>query len=181
MRSHNVGYRIRLGDLIYQLFRNQEGGCFLFNKAKYNAAINEEQKYYEDTNKVKGDNKSNTLNESSPQILSHSELMKLLSKQLKVPYEEVYNGIAVEQALVAKANIRTIQKEAFYRCDTSTNYTYFQLCLNSTERVHFHQFYKSKFPKLIKDFKEIDKKWARFYFDTHVFHRQVLPSLSPAS
>ncbi|ETN99190.1 hypothetical protein RFI_38291, partial [Reticulomyxa filosa] len=49
MRSHNVGYRIRLGDVIYQWFRNQEGGCFLFNKRNYNMAINEEQKYNEDT------------------------------------------------------------------------------------------------------------------------------------
>ncbi|ETN97654.1 hypothetical protein RFI_39875, partial [Reticulomyxa filosa] len=101
-------------------------------------AINKEQKYNEDTmcgstNKVKGDNKSNALNESSPQNPSHSELMKLLSKQLKVPYEEVYNEISVEQALVAKAHIHTIQTGAFYRRGASTNQTYFQFCLNSTE------------------------------------------------
>ncbi|ETN97114.1 hypothetical protein RFI_40417, partial [Reticulomyxa filosa] len=118
-------------------------------------AINKEQKYNEDTmrrstNKVKGDNKSTALNELSPQIPSHSELMKLLSKQLKVPYGEVYNGIAVEQALVAKANIHTIQTGAFYRRDASTNQTYESI---------FYRFYKSKFPTLIKDFKEIDKKW----------------------
>ncbi|ETO08167.1 hypothetical protein RFI_29222, partial [Reticulomyxa filosa] len=40
-----------------------------------------------------------------------------------------------------------------------TNQTYFQFYLNSTERVHFSRFYKSKFPKLIKGFKEIDKKF----------------------
>ncbi|ETO11587.1 hypothetical protein RFI_25789, partial [Reticulomyxa filosa] len=180
MRSHNVGYRIRLGDVIYQWFRNQEGGCFLFNKSNYNMVINEDT-MSGNTNKVKGDSKSNALNESSTQTPSHSKLMELLSKQLKVPYEEVCNGIAVEQALVAKANIHTIQTGAFYRRDASTNQIYFQLYLNSTERIHFYRFYKSKFPKFIKDFKEIDKKWVQFYFDTNVFHYQVITFLSPVS
>ncbi|ETO00644.1 hypothetical protein RFI_36795 [Reticulomyxa filosa] len=69
--------------------------------------------------------------------------MKILSKQLKVKYDDVYNGIAVEQALVAKANIHTIQNGAFYCRDQSTNQNYFQLYLNSTERNQFDQFYKS--------------------------------------
>ncbi|ETO10263.1 hypothetical protein RFI_27115 [Reticulomyxa filosa] len=159
-----VRYRIRLGDVVYEWFRGQEYNSFVFKKRNYNAALNEEQKYCESviggTKEVKNGNKSNTLHEplSSPLIPSHSELMKLLSKRLKFPYEEVYNGIVVEQVLVAKASIYTIQKGAFYRRDAATNHTYFQLCLNSKERTHFYRFYKSKFPKLIQNFKEIDNK-----------------------
>ncbi|ETN97858.1 hypothetical protein RFI_39668 [Reticulomyxa filosa] len=43
------------------------------------------------------------------QVPSHSELMK----QLKIPCEEVYNGIAVEQALVAKQIPTPFKQEHF--------------------------------------------------------------------
>ncbi|ETO00350.1 hypothetical protein RFI_37097 [Reticulomyxa filosa] len=32
LRNHNIGYRIRLGDIIYEWFRNREGKSFLLNK-----------------------------------------------------------------------------------------------------------------------------------------------------
>ncbi|ETO17843.1 NTPase [Reticulomyxa filosa] len=177
LRSHNVGYRVRLGDDIYQWFRNQESKSFVFNRSNYNEAINNKSSTYENANSVKGGNSSNTYLSSSSNLPTHSELMKLLSKQLKVPYDEVYNGIAVEQALVAKANIYAIQKGAFYRRDESTNQTYFQLYLSLSERSHFYQVYHSQFPKLIQHFKEIDQNWVQYFFDTHVFYYQVLPSL----
>ncbi|ETO20209.1 hypothetical protein RFI_17006 [Reticulomyxa filosa] len=85
----------------------------------------------ENTNNMRGGNSFNT---SSFHIPSHTELMKLLSKHLNIQYNEVFNGITVEQALVAKANIYTVQKGAFYRRDKSTNYTYFQLYFNLGER-----------------------------------------------
>ncbi|ETO12507.1 hypothetical protein RFI_24868 [Reticulomyxa filosa] len=156
MRSHNVGYRIRLGNVVYQWLRNQESKSFVFNKTDYNTVINEEKN-------------------------NNEKLMKILSKQLKVEYNEVFYGIAVEQALVAKANIHTIQSGAFYRRDESTNQTYFQLYLNSTERIQFYRFYKSKFPTLIQSVTKLDQEWVRFYFNTHVFYSQVIPLLSPIS
>ncbi|ETN99819.1 hypothetical protein RFI_37648, partial [Reticulomyxa filosa] len=39
MRSHNVGYRIRLGDAVYEWFRNQECKIFVFNKTDYNLSL----------------------------------------------------------------------------------------------------------------------------------------------
>ncbi|ETO02775.1 hypothetical protein RFI_34638, partial [Reticulomyxa filosa] len=69
LRSHNVGYRIRL-----------EYKSVVFKKRNFNAILNS--------------------NNVPP-----SELMKVLSKQLKAEFDEVNNGIAVKQALVAKANI----------------------------------------------------------------------------
>ncbi|ETN98588.1 hypothetical protein RFI_38903 [Reticulomyxa filosa] len=40
LRSHNVGYRIRLGDALYQWFRDQECKSFVFSKSNYNTCIN---------------------------------------------------------------------------------------------------------------------------------------------
>ncbi|ETN98952.1 hypothetical protein RFI_38535 [Reticulomyxa filosa] len=178
---HNVGYRIRLGSVIYEWFRDQEYKSFVFKRRNYNAAINEEKSNNENivsvsANKVKG---GNTLNKPLLKIPSHTELMKILSKQLNVEYNEVYNGIAVEQAIVAKANIYSIQNGAFYRRDESTDQNYFQLSFNSTERINFCQFYQTKLPKLITNIKQIDKKWIQFYFDTNVFYCEVIPSLLP--
>ncbi|ETO34685.1 hypothetical protein RFI_02405, partial [Reticulomyxa filosa] len=181
LRSHNVGYQIRLGSVVYEWFIDQEGSSFVFKKRNYNKAINEEKS---DNENIKGGNESNASNEcllSSVEIPSHSELMKILSNQLKVKYDDVYSGIAVEQALVAKVNVHTIQNGAFYRRDESTNQTYFQLYLNSTERNQFYQFYKSKFPKLIQSVTKINQEWVRFYFDTLVFQSQVIPLLSTVS
>ncbi|ETO01534.1 hypothetical protein RFI_35906 [Reticulomyxa filosa] len=90
----------------------------------------------------------------------------------------IYNEMAVKQALIAKAKIYAIQNGAFCRCDESTNQAYLQLYLNSTEQIQFHKFYQSNFPKFIQSVKEIDHKWVQFYFDFHVFHCQVIPSLS---
>ncbi|ETN98680.1 hypothetical protein RFI_38812, partial [Reticulomyxa filosa] len=61
MRSHNVGYRIRLGNVAYKWFRSQECKSFVFNKTDYNTVINEEMNNNENTmsgsaNKVKGGN-----------------------------------------------------------------------------------------------------------------------------
>ncbi|ETN98182.1 hypothetical protein RFI_39332, partial [Reticulomyxa filosa] len=103
MRSHNVGYRIRLGNVVYQWFRNQECRSFVFNKTDYNTVINEEKNdnesiMSENVNKVKGEN-----------TLNHQ--LKISPKQLKVEYEEMYNGMAMVQFLVAKANINAIQNE----------------------------------------------------------------------
>ncbi|ETO01296.1 hypothetical protein RFI_36144, partial [Reticulomyxa filosa] len=68
LRSHNIGYRIRL-----------EYKSFVFKKRNFNAIL-------------------------KPSDIRPSELMKVLSKQLKAEFDELYNGIAVKQALVAKAN-----------------------------------------------------------------------------
>ncbi|ETN97648.1 hypothetical protein RFI_39881 [Reticulomyxa filosa] len=113
--------------------------------------------------------------------LSHVELMKVLSKQLNVEFDEVYNRMVVKQALVAKAKIYAIQNGVFCRRDESTNQAYFQLYLNSTERVQFHQFYQSNFPKFVQSIKEIDHEWAQYYFDADMFYFQVIPSLSSLS
>ncbi|ETO34332.1 hypothetical protein RFI_02762, partial [Reticulomyxa filosa] len=141
MRSHNVGYRIRLGSVIYTWFRDQEYKSFVFQKKKYNAICKE------------NGNKSNECVPLSIETLNHAELMKVLSKQLNIDFDEIYNRIVVKQALVAKAKINAIQNRAFYRRDESTNQTYFQLYLNSTERIQFHQFYQSNFPKFIQSIK----------------------------
>ncbi|ETO35102.1 hypothetical protein RFI_01972, partial [Reticulomyxa filosa] len=90
LRSHNVGYRIRLGSVIYEWFRDQEYKSFVFKRRNYNAAINEEKSDNENivsvsANKVKG---GNTLNKPLSKIPSHTELMKILSKQLNVEYNE---------------------------------------------------------------------------------------------
>ncbi|ETO02663.1 hypothetical protein RFI_34755, partial [Reticulomyxa filosa] len=84
LRSHNVGYQIRLGDVIYGWFIDQEGSSFAFKKKNYNKAINEEKS---DNENIKGGNKSNECL-SSIEIPSHSELMKILSNQLKVKYDD---------------------------------------------------------------------------------------------
>ncbi|ETO02484.1 hypothetical protein RFI_34947, partial [Reticulomyxa filosa] len=42
-RSHNVGYRICLGGVVYEWFCNQECKSFVFNKTNYNTVINEEK------------------------------------------------------------------------------------------------------------------------------------------
>ncbi|ETO02474.1 hypothetical protein RFI_34957 [Reticulomyxa filosa] len=97
---------------------------------------------------------ANTLNKHLSKISSHTELIKILSK-LNVEYNEVYNGIVVEQALVAKANIHSVQNEAFYRRDASNNKNYFQL--------------STKFPKFITNIKQIGKKYIQFYFDKMCF------------
>ncbi|ETO34309.1 hypothetical protein RFI_02785 [Reticulomyxa filosa] len=169
LRSHNVGYRVRLGSVIYEWFRDQECKSFVFKKRNYNAIFKE--------NTMKSE-KSNEYVPSPSETLSHTELMKVLSKQWKVRFDEMYNGMALKQALVAKANIRTIQNEAFYHHNESTNQTYFQLYLNSTERIQFRQFYQSNFPKFIQSVKEIDHEWVQFYFDFHAFQCEVIPSLS---
>ncbi|ETO29856.1 hypothetical protein RFI_07265 [Reticulomyxa filosa] len=181
LRSHNVGYRIRLGNTLYEWFRKQEGKSFVFNQRRdHQQKSGYENMVNEPLNKVMG-KKSSNVSSSSPlvDIPSHVELMKLLSKQLKVPHDEVLNGIAVEQSLVSKAKIDKIQKGAYFRRDALTNHTYFQLCLNLSERSYFYQFYNSQFPKLIQHFKDIDQNWVQFYFDTNIFHCQVLPSLLP--
>ncbi|ETN97774.1 hypothetical protein RFI_39752, partial [Reticulomyxa filosa] len=152
LRSHNVGYRIRLGNAIYEWFRDQEYKSFVFEKRNFNAI-------------------------SKPSDVRPSELMKVLSKQLKAEFDELYNGIAVKQALVAKANISTSQSRASC-CRDESNQIYFRLYLNSAERVQFHQFYQSKFPKLIQSVKEINHEFVQFCFDTNVFHCQVIPFLS---
>ncbi|ETO36111.1 hypothetical protein RFI_00951 [Reticulomyxa filosa] len=43
LRNHNMEYQIRLDGVIYEWFRDQEGGSFVFKKRNYNAAINEEK------------------------------------------------------------------------------------------------------------------------------------------
>ncbi|ETO31984.1 hypothetical protein RFI_05133, partial [Reticulomyxa filosa] len=169
MRSHNFGYRIRLGNVVYEWFRNQKYKSFVFNKTNYNTIINEEKsKYNGNENRVKGGNALNISNVTT----------QISSKQLKVEYEEIYNGMAMAQTLVAKAKIHAIQNEAFYGRDESVNQIYFELYLNLYERAQFRQFYQYKFPKLIQSIKEIDQKWVRFYFDNHVFDFQLIPSFS---
>ncbi|ETN99567.1 hypothetical protein RFI_37903, partial [Reticulomyxa filosa] len=92
MRSHNVGYRIRLGDVLYRWLHNQGRRSFVFNEDDHNTIINEEKSNNENIkNGVKGGNESNASNKcssSSVEIPSHSELMKILSKQLKVKYDD---------------------------------------------------------------------------------------------
>ncbi|ETO01900.1 hypothetical protein RFI_35539, partial [Reticulomyxa filosa] len=172
LRSHNVGYRIRLGSVIYEWFRDQEYKSFVFKKRNYNTIFKEN---------IMNGNKSNECVPLPIETLSHAELMKVLSKQLNIEFDEIYNRTVVKQALVAKAKIYAIQNGAFYRRDESTNQAYFQLYLNSTERIQFHQFYQSNFPKFIQSIKEIDHEWVQFYFDTNVFQCQVILSLSSLS
>ncbi|ETO00890.1 hypothetical protein RFI_36550 [Reticulomyxa filosa] len=128
-----LDYRIRLGNVVYQWFRNQECKSFVFNKTDYNTAIDEEKNNNENimsgsANKVKGRNTLHVSN-ATTQIHNHHQL-EIPSKQLKVKYEEMYNGMAIMQTLVAKANINTVQNEAFYSRDEPANQMYFQLCLN---------------------------------------------------
>ncbi|ETO01775.1 hypothetical protein RFI_35663, partial [Reticulomyxa filosa] len=74
--------------------------------------------------------------------------IKILSKQLKVKYD-VCNGIAMEQTLVAKANIHTIQNGAFYRRDQSIKpiFNYILIRLNETNLINFTN---QNFPNLFK-------------------------------
>ncbi|ETO10792.1 hypothetical protein RFI_26584, partial [Reticulomyxa filosa] len=118
-----------------------------FNKTNYNVEIIEEQKYYKDT--MSGST-NKAKGDSKSNELNHWN-KHLLQKQ-----------------------IYTIQTGAFYRCDTSTNQTYFQFYLNSTEQVHFDRFYKSKFPKLIKNFKEIDKNEFDFILTLMYFIVKII-------
>ncbi|ETN97112.1 hypothetical protein RFI_40420, partial [Reticulomyxa filosa] len=159
--------------VIYEWFRDQEYKSFVFKKRNYNAIFKE--------NIMKNGNKSNECVPLPIETLSHAELMKVLSKQLKVGFDEMYNEMAVKQALVAKAGIDSTQNGAFYCRDESTNQTYFQLYLNSTERIKFHQFYQSNFPKFIQSVKEIDNEWVQYYFNADMFYFQVIPSLSSLS
>ncbi|ETO02367.1 hypothetical protein RFI_35069, partial [Reticulomyxa filosa] len=62
LKSYNVGYRIRLGDVIYEWFRDQEYKSFVFKKRNFNAI-------------------------SKPRC-SFLELMKVLSKQLETEFDE---------------------------------------------------------------------------------------------
>ncbi|ETO04566.1 hypothetical protein RFI_32831, partial [Reticulomyxa filosa] len=180
LRSHNFGYRIRLGDTFYQWFRDQECKSFVFNRSHYNTALDRQKSDHGST--VKGDkNKSKGVNMSNTSSLvpDHKGLMKLLSEQLKVQYRDVRAGIAVEQSLVAMAAIQTIQKGARFRREDTC--TYFDLRLDSKERSDFFQCYNSQFPNLIRKVKEISPYWVRFYFDTFVFVSEVVPSLPPYS
>ncbi|ETO07733.1 hypothetical protein RFI_29658 [Reticulomyxa filosa] len=43
MRGHNVGYRIRLNDIIYEWFRDQECKSFAFKRSHHNVGINKAQ------------------------------------------------------------------------------------------------------------------------------------------
>ncbi|ETN98387.1 hypothetical protein RFI_39123, partial [Reticulomyxa filosa] len=92
LRSHNVGYRIRLDSVVYEWLRDQEGRSFVFKRRNYSAVLNEEKSNDENIkNGVKGGNGSNAPNKcslSSAEIPSHSELMKILSKQLKVKNDD---------------------------------------------------------------------------------------------
>ncbi|ETO10825.1 hypothetical protein RFI_26550 [Reticulomyxa filosa] len=39
LRNHNIGYRIRVGDVLYKWFRDQECKSFVFSRSNYNKAI----------------------------------------------------------------------------------------------------------------------------------------------
>ncbi|ETO03429.1 hypothetical protein RFI_33980, partial [Reticulomyxa filosa] len=51
LRSHNVGYRIRLDDVIYEWFRNEENKGFVFNKSNCNIAVQEQKKTHKNSKK----------------------------------------------------------------------------------------------------------------------------------
>ncbi|ETN97855.1 hypothetical protein RFI_39671 [Reticulomyxa filosa] len=168
LRNHNIGYRIRLGSVVYEWLRDQEGKSFVFKRRNYSAVLNEEKGNNENKkNGVKGGNESNASNKrslSSVEIPSHSEVMKILSKQLKVKYDDWKSSCC-------KSKHSYNSKWAFFRRDESTNQAYFQLYLNSTERNQFDQFYKSKFPKLIQSVTEIN----------HGFNFILIPCVSLSS
>ncbi|ETO06705.1 hypothetical protein RFI_30687 [Reticulomyxa filosa] len=79
-------------------------------------------------------------------------------------YKTVINEEKMEQALVAKVNIHTIQNGAFYHRDESTNQTYFQLYLTLTERNQFYRFYKSNLLKFVSEFDEKFLSFAQLTF-----------------
>ncbi|ETO04723.1 hypothetical protein RFI_32673 [Reticulomyxa filosa] len=128
MRSYNIGYRICLGSMIYEWFRDQEYKSFMFKKK---LQCNHQRKYN------KNGNKSNERILSSIETLNHAELINTFSKQLNVEFDELYNRMAVKQALVAKAKIYGIQNESFYRRDESTKPIFNYTLMNESNSISF--------------------------------------------
>ena len=80
---------------------------------------------------------------------AHHKVMQELANQLSVEYNEVFNGTAVEQKLVGRAGINTVQDHSFFRMEA--NYTEkFNLSFASNdEYTQFLNYYRQNFPGFI--------------------------------
>ncbi|WP_039455429.1 NACHT domain-containing protein [Candidatus Jidaibacter acanthamoebae] len=110
--------------------------------------------------------------------LSHNELMRKFQKVLKVSWDDIYNGIAVEQAMVSMAGINTIQTDTQYRTNTSNQpiTTTFSLKFNNVAELNrFVNYFNSRFPGLImqEEFKYQADQLSDIRMNTRRLYEQV--------
>ncbi|ETO01692.1 hypothetical protein RFI_35748, partial [Reticulomyxa filosa] len=123
----------------------------VFKKRNYNAMFKE--------NTMKNGNKCVL---SPVKTLSHTELMKVLSKQLKVRFNELYNEMAVKQALITKAKIYAIQMEHFIIVTNQPTKYIFNCTLIQLNESNSISFINLTFPNLFKVLKRLIMNGSNF-------------------
>ncbi|MBS0236211.1 MAG: NACHT domain-containing protein [Proteobacteria bacterium] len=124
-----------------------------------------------------------TLQTNTSTIISsnsaHNELMKRFQNCLGVTWNEVYIGIAVEQALVNKARIITRQNGATFR-PKDNSYTEFHLRFAERDELQqFVSYYNISFPGLIATVSSYQQGgFTAIEMNTSILYSQVAPSLT---
>ena len=117
-------------------------------------------------------------NLSNQPLPSHKELMLGFQKHLKVTWNDVCIGIAVEQAFVNKAGITKSQSGASYRSNSSGQ-TSFLLNLDNKERGQLTDYYNNHFTGLItKTNGEVGSGSSVIVTNTKVLHYGLSPALA---
>jgi HEAT repeat protein len=177
MRSHNVGYRIRVGEALYRWLRKRALENSLFERVFIEEQSEEKAPH---AGSLQGNNLKGGSVASHHPLPSHQELMKHFATCLNVDYSQVYTGIAVEQTLVGKAGIARRQAGASYRRNTQTTHTDFTLHLSDTESQNFISYYQQHHPSLIQHqhTERIDSRRIKVAMDTRTLDQEVVPILT---
>lgn len=80
---------------------------------------------------------------------AHHKVMQELANQLRVGYNEVFNGTAAEQKLVARAGINTRQDHSFFRMEPNYTEKFNLSFANNDEYTKFLNYYRQNFPGFI--------------------------------
>ena len=114
--------------------------------------------------------------------LAHKELMKKFQKELKVSWDDVYTGTAVEQAVLGMAGISTKQDGAQYRPSITNGVittTFWLKFSSSNELGKFMSYYNQNFPGLLKNenLEYQSGQLSEIIMETRVLHNEVARSL----
>lgn len=191
-----VGYAGVYEDQSASFYRRGSNGTTYFQLNLTEASYNELIKFYDQRhigfikNKEKiNDNvykiTTNTMmlyQQLSPKLgefreKSHTELMEVLKTWLKVEWDDVYKGDAVESTLVKMAGINDVsQKEASFR--RNPNYsTVFNLKLDGENYPKFTNYYQQQFPGLILSHAKASDGFVTINVNTLKLRKEVAPKL----
>lgn len=172
-----------VGTTYFQLHLTESSykGLVKFYEQRHIGLITKKEKINDTTYKITV-NTNMLYNQLSPKLgefkeKSHEDLMKKLQAWLKVDWNDVYAGDAVESTLVKMAGIDDeSQSSASFRANADYS-TVFNLKLNDINYKKFVDYYQQKFPSLILNHVKGSNGLVKINVNTLKLGKEVGPKL----